>query len=593
MVLIPKRGRSGSGGRQAVDLANAGDVATVRAAGDPGVSASSSAFGGAGDFAAAAADISDTFLGVASRARAAEDAGTVTEAEIKAKDFIYEYSNHEETGAYGKLGSNARGITEGFKTGYEKLVTDMKVSDMSPRVQEAINSRLSALGDSARGALSRHERGQQIEHTNGKLEAAQSIAARDAAANFTDPAIVQSNLNDMADAVLDQATINGWSEDKTALVFQEQSTAFHTGVVVRMVDANNPMMAADYLLNNKAEMTPASFDKLRSDVLGANSTREAQLETDSIMAKGLSFPDALAAARGINDPDKRDDVLKRVKTRFQEGEKNRLIEARQAGDTAVGIIEAGKSLDDVPLDVRNKLSPDAISKLGTRANRIANGLPVKTDLNDYASLARLETENLDGFLKSDLHEFQLSADDFKKFADRQRAYGAKENNQKVLVSSRAELIKRNALRYGLEPNAKPGTEDARRYGSFVAAVDDAALAEGLTKPSELQPVIDRLMIEGRDTGTGAFGFFQDTKFRFEEMSEGGAFVIPIEDIPKADVLNIKAAFYSDMGREPSDTEISDMYQAGLDRAGTNARQEITPENVADAANGLRRSAEDF
>ena len=244
---------------------------------------------------------------------------------------------------------------------------------------------------------------------------------------------------------------------------------------------------------------------------------------------------------------------------FEQQAKEKLFNSASLSVEQNGSLEGIKTSDWVKLDQNQR------NALKAQAKANAEGQDIPTDFETYYKLKLMASGSGKGdFAKTDLTQYRdkLGNTEYKELIGYQTAIreGKKTNNLDDFRTP-AQMISKALLDAGIDPSPKEGTGSAKKVYAFYNAVgqEQESLQNRLGRKatnSELQQIIDSLILSGEVAGTGWFG----TNVGGEKK---GVYQLgPDEkyDIPDQDRSEIEAAL-TRAGRPITEGEVLRLYKA--------------------------------
>ena len=344
------------------------------------------------------------------------------------------------------------------------------------------------------------------------------------------------------------AAQKGLSKAQADQMFLGATTKMHSEQVTKMVDQNNPKLAQDYFdvaVKNK-EVSEKEAVRLEKIIKSGSVRRESQLNTGSIMAQELTMSESLAEARSIDNPEVRDETVRRVKNRFAENKQIKIQESNEKFETISVVLEQDKSLDNISTQVMEDISNSERQALLRREKQLKSGEDVKTDLNVYYELEQLAAENKKAFLNTNLRSYmdKLSPSDFKKFSSLRKGLMSGKDSATELrdgLESKTSIVNGALKSMQIKFDSKANKKDTTKAQLFRKRVDQQVIdKQQLTGKKitndELRTIVDDLKV---DVVTSEGYIYDDTKPLFElEETETGT--MKYESVPASQVEKIKA-----------------------------------------------------
>ena len=392
--------------------------------------------------------------------------------------------------------------------------------------------------------------------------------------NFHDPERIALSLERQKGALHSYADRNGLDDETIKVMMSETESKTHSSVVSKLMNGGSVRQAQAYYKTNKDNITGQDrirVDKaLKAGVLQADS----QSLSDKIVSKNPSnMSEALADARKIDDPDKRDETVRRVKSRFADMRAADAEDSRQSFDTAYNSLEQnGGDIDAIPKDVWVNMAGVKKESIKKIAASMRSGVPVQTQFAAYYDLEQLSgnPSTRNKFLQTNLNEYThlISTSDLKILAKRQSNYrNGKGNKELDGIETKGSIVKSTLAAGGISTGKDAGTDEIKQANLFKRKVDELVISkqESTGKKvtnEELREIADNLMVEAI-TDNGYFGFFKGKKKIFE-LSQDDRPMIQIDDIPSSELDEIKSALRR-LNIPANDEKILELYSEKLNR----------------------------
>lgn len=399
--------------------------------------------------------------------------------------------------------------------------------------------------------ISRHVSAETKKHDEQVTKSYVANEMNAAIQNFHDPERIKLSLDRQKGTLMSYADRNGLDAETAKQMLSETESKTHSQIVSKLMNGGGIRHAQKYYADNKNKITGEdriSVEKaLKAGVIQADS----QSASDKIMAKNpSSMTEALVEARKISDPDKRDETVRRVKSRFADIRAAEAEDSRQSFEMAYNSIEANRGdIDSIPKDIWANMAGQKRETIKKIAAQMRNGLPVETDIATYYELETLagSPSTRKSFMQMNLLEKKhlLSESDFKHFAKMQaNARSGKGNKDLDGIQTKGAIVNSALAAGGVEFGKNASPEDNKTANLFRRKVDELVIQnqESTGKKitnEELRNITENLMVESI-TDNGYFGFFKGRKRLFELTREDTP-LIQLEDIPSGEVEEIKSA----------------------------------------------------
>lgn len=488
----------------------------------------------------------------------------ILEADKKLSELETKFLYDRDTGILNKKGKDSFSLPDTVVPEFEKQAQE---------IQKGLNSDYQKFSFSKMMIdRTKHLNNKVQQHVHGETKRYDEQVTKSYIANemnaaiesFDDPERVQLAIDRQRGAILSHADRNGLDAETVKQLVTETESKTHIGIISKIVNAGADLQAQKYYKDNKDKIIGEdrlSIEKtLKEGVLMGDSQRIA----DKIMSKDLGSKDALAEARKIEDPRKRDEVVRRVKQQISD--KQFALKADQDAnfETAYQAVEANATMDAVPKEVLTKLSLSGRKSLEARAAQLRNGTPVQTDLATYYELEQLAgtPATRSKFLQTNLLEKKhlLSEPDFKHFAGMQKTLqSGKGNKQLDGIETKLSIVNTALSAAGIDYSKKASSDDAQRTYKFRSMVDklvnekQEATGKKITN-AELREITNNLMVEVITDK----GFFFDTKKKVFELGLEDTAMIKVNDIPQDDLEKIRNVL-NKLNQPVSDENILKLY----------------------------------
>lgn len=467
------------------------------------------------------------FTDSAVRLQHQQNADRVFQAEAGIKDAYLQYENQAKS----QRGQDAWGLTQSTTKWWNdnlKKSADALENDQQRQIFFRTTSPIRDQSLTTMGTYEQQQRQVSVEES-GKASIKTSINL--AAANPTDPSVVNGAKSDILKRVQVLGDLNGWTPAIREATASQYVTDLHKQVIQSQIDTN-PDAARAYFNANKAEIDGASRDEIDKQIRVGTVRQIGQQGSDAIMQRGLSESEALSTARSKYTGEQQDEVVRRVKERYADIDMERERGQAQAADKAWQIWSKDRSLNDVPTSVLNSMDGKMRHALEQEDAAHASGADIKTDWSTFYDLRQSASLTPQQFAKTDIRQYfpKLNPAQREQLIDTQNQIkGANANDVQTLdgqLSRSHELLGWSA-------------SDAQKKGQFdsaaLTAIDAAQKANGGKKLSfdERQKVIDRMMVTGSYPGGNWFS--KDTFYQVAGTEKEAQFAPKIPDDDRAKI----------------------------------------------------------
>ncbi len=464
-------------------------------------------------------------------------------------------------GALAAKGRDSFGLPESVAGEFEKVAGEIESglgTERQRRAFQRVKSNRSAQIDLT---LRRHVLGEMQAYEAGELKAYVDNSLSDMAANASDPRRAGFELAKAVDAVQRSGPRLGLGPEQIEAQVDAVRTKGHIGVIEALISQGQPGAARAYFEEAKEQINGESITRVEKALREGTIRKQSQEIVDKIVAEGGTLTEQRNKAKAIEDPDVRDSVTQRLEHEalVREREQREREETTLRGVYAV-VEESGGDVNAVEPSVWASLNAKDLAGIRAYARNIAKGEPVETDLETYYALMNRAVSTNKGFLTENLLRYKgkLSESDFQQMANLQRslrehaigaAADAEKSRTKLIVDefqSKQQVFNDRLVAYGLDPNPKEGTPEAKAVAQLRGMLDRRvrALSGGETGKTatndEVREILDGILssqIKVRREGTWG-GLFSSAPF-FDTERDARAFELTIEDVPSSDRTRIE------------------------------------------------------
>ena len=292
-----------------------------------------------------------------------------------------------QSGAFTKRGKNAFGVIDQVDHDYRNVTSRISRGLANDRQRQAFQRRVESRRNSINRALQRHVFSETVKYDRSVLETL--IDTEQEAASKGDFDRVMAGIRRQREAIEQHAERNGLPKQWVTLRTQEAVSATHLKVIGGLLAEGNDEAAQVYFEFNENQILSEDAERVKPDLQEGNIRGESQRRTDEIMAKAETESRALAAARKITDPEMRDMVVNRVKSRFQEVRAADARRNEQAFEGSVDIVDNAfnKGIVEPGDTARDLIHPSIWNELDDRQKSSLNKrMEADPGLNEKALL---------------------------------------------------------------------------------------------------------------------------------------------------------------------------------------------------------------
>ena len=400
-----------------------------------------------------------------------------------------------QRGALARQGKDALGVPEEVADEFEKFSGDLEATLGNPRQKAAFLKIKSNAQANLDLTLRRHVFGEMQKYEATELKSLVDNSVSSAIQNATDPARVGFELANAVDAIERSGPRLGLGPEAVKAQVQAVQTKTHVGVVESLVSQGHTKAANAYFEEAKdaGQISGEAVARVEKALREGTIRQEAQQQADKIILAGGSLTQQRDAAKAIEDPEVRDRAL----TYIEHEADVKAREQRQASEDLLRgvyavVEESGGDISAVEPSLWAQLDAKDLAGVRAYARNIAKGEPVETDLETYYGLMRRAVSSDKAFLNENLLRYRgkLSEGDFQQLANLQRSLresaidasnAAAKNAAKIVVdefSSKSQVFDDRLRAYGLDPNPKEGTPEAKAVANLRGVLDRRVRALG-------------------------------------------------------------------------------------------------------------------
>lgn len=378
-----------------------------------------------------------------------------------------------QKGALQRKGSDSFTLPEDVDQDFEKVSSEIEQGLGNADQKLAFAKMKAQRGGNVRMTVARHVAGQRQAFDANENQATVKNKSSLAIANALDPRRAAQELDAGVTAIKEYGQRNGFGPE----AISEQVNAFrsdtHIGIISNLLANEQTKAAQIYFEETKHDISGDKLDDVTRALHVGNTREEAQQETARILAMGDTFDEQRAEAKKIKKADVQDDVLARLE--HEKGIKQ--AQARQTEEdnlnSAYNTIAKTGSVD--------KIDPALLSKLGAHrpglesyARSLSQDKPIQTNWEVYYRLKEQASQDPQGFLDQSLlaHRYELGESEFKQLTDlRSSLWSGKGDEELPGFRTRKQIADDTLSQYGLNPNARAGTAEAKAIAQFYRMLD--------------------------------------------------------------------------------------------------------------------------
>ncbi len=378
--------------------------------------------------------------------------------------------------------------------------------------------------------------------------------------------VTSGDVASTARQIRDKAAVlgarKGWTTEQVQAEAGKNLSAMHLAQISKLAE-NNAEAAQAYYDANKAEVAFQNQARVEQVLKGELDNQFATQTAAAMANKPLS--EQLAEAAKIADPQRREKTLTQVRNNYALVKQAEQEQEARFSDQAWQLFSRGQKIPEAILSGMNGRERAQLQESQrTRAERLAAGKTVKTDMNTYIDvrekLARGEKVDLRAYTE------KIGKGEMEQLLDIQTSASKGGVKQDSMLTDEARI---NAAIVGLGIDKKKNPEAAVSLTNEIdRRVRSASAAKGgkdLTA-DEKQSIVDRVVLD--KVYVDEWGTDPQKPLALvtpEEMSKAYVRVngknVPVSSVPARDRRQIVQALQA-TGQQPTEQAIVEMYLAG-------------------------------
>lgn len=401
----------------------------------------------------------------------------------KQSKFLNDYNklwNDPESGFASVKGKQSAEMQEAYKGRFEELANQYQGELANDNQKAMFNQFLSSKRDEWNKKTQNHVFNEVTDYNNKQTESNLQINLEYAVQNYTTPGKVGESLANQEALIQEFGERNGLPPEDIEMKKLQAKSNTHLGVLNQMVNDGKFKTAKAYFNATKDQVSSEAEEKMFNLIERSVLKGEAIEVTDNLVNQGLTKTDALAEARKIEDPDKRDMVVQRLKTRYAEIEtikkEDQFATYNQIGKHILG----GGNLDDLPESQVMKLSYKQLKEFQEYERKKKAGESINTDLKVYHELEQLAADRPNAFKQLPLEKYltKLKEGDFKHFSKLQA--GLRKNDQETIseldgIRSKKDIVNQTLNEMQIDYSRKASSDDIKKANLFRERVDNVVI----------------------------------------------------------------------------------------------------------------------
>lgn len=489
------------------------------------------------------------------------DRAALLEAENTLSKWESDRLYNPNGGAFTIKGKDSFTLPEQLGDEYNTVASEAEKKLTTERQKAAFATLRSRRGQNLELTIRRHVYGEMQTFHRAELQANIENGVNTAIANANDPRRVGEELSNVISTIRANAASVGMGPEQVEAQITKVRSATHVGVIDRLLAQDKDKAAKIYFEETRGQISGDSLAKIERAIEEGSLRGEAQRKADEILAGGGTLTQQREKARGIDDPQLRDQVMQRIE--HEAVIRERVERERDEANSiqAYNIIDKTGNVAKIPPALWTSFTGNQRAGMLAYARAKARGVDIETDFAAYYSLMQQAANDPQGFAQENLlnSRGKLGDTEFKQLADLQLAI--KNGNRKAadeeldLFRTHKQVIDDTLALYSIDPNPKE-TDDRRAIAQLQRML--GARMEMLTsltgkKPSnaDVQDALDDLLGKSVETPGSWWALWQNrgTKRLID---------VTYDDIPADQKPLIEKALRG-AGREVTPETVLDLY----------------------------------
>lgn len=470
-----------------------------------------------------------------------DDINAVVELESELSDFNRALLNED---IYARQGKLALGSQDEYDKKLEKWRSQAARKVQNKNQAEAFEKMYLRNRASHLDAVANHERQEKLRYHDETTTIRAQTAVDDALANYTDDKLVEQAFNSGLAAI--KVNYMGRGELLEQKVGAYKSNFYKLGVLRRAED--NPALAKEYYESHKGDISGSEHQAIEKILRESGVNKFAMVEADKLWMSGKSEKEQLEDAYKINDPEKRDATINRIKARAADERRIKTQESAEKISDVYNQFNQTTSAVEAQNLINSIAEPNIKEQLRKEYEYKFNGKTRETNWLAYYDLQQLAAENPEKFKEVNLYQYKSEFNDgeFKELVKLQ----TNPNNKHLWeFRSRRDIVNQSLKAVGVTDKTNAGK---KKIAQFYNEVENLAMVENADTPDKVKKLVDRLLIEGSVEGKWFSGK------RLYEASEEEKANWVADEVPAAEKKKISDALLR-RGEKVTDKRISELY----------------------------------
>jgi len=502
----------------------------------------------------------DAYTRIAASERKKADDLALLDASNKLDTWELDTLHDPQHGALNTQGQASFDLPEKIDEQFMQVTGDIEKGLATPEQKLAFQKMKAERHGNIAISVRRHVAGEMQTYRANTLKATVQYAQSLAITNALDPRRVGEEMQKGVDAIRLHAPELGVTGEALDQQVRDFQSSVHVGVINNLLANEQTKKARIYYEEKKGEIAGDQQDAMEKMIRAGTVKGDAQQATAKILAEGGTLTEQRAKAKAIDDPDVQDEVLQRIEHEDAVRENVKRQGDRELLRGVYDTIDKTKNVASIPANIWAQMDGSDRSAAREYAHRLAKGEPIETDQQTYYALMQQAMDDPATFAKLNMLKARprLSDQDFQEltrlqlsFTNEARSAEARGQTERLLdgFRTRKEIVDNTLVQYGMDPNAKPDTPQAKANAELRRMVDrrvDAAQAPDTSgkkrevSNSEIQAVVDDILSQNESIPGSWRALYNP--FGYDLADKTKRLVdYTINDIPAADRQQIEAA----------------------------------------------------
>lgn len=381
-------------------------------------------------------------------------------------------------GALARRGKNALTLPEEIGDGFTKLAGEIEAGLSTDRQRVAFQRVKQQRATSIDLQVKRHVFGEMQRYESEELQGYVANKQSSAIAKALDPKSAMADLADATARIAEHAPRLGFGPEAVKKQIEAVTSGTHVGIIGRLLERDMDGAARAYFEETRSQIAGDAMARVEKAIEEGTLRGNSQKQADAIVTAGGTMKEQLEKVRAIEDPKLQDAVRERVEHAaiIRDREERETKEA--AGTSIYNAIERGASLGAIErMPAWQLLSGGERSAASGYLRTRLKGVAVETDWSRYAALMEEAADDPAAFATRNLlaDRAKLGDTEFKQLTDLKaniKAGNRKAANADIdAFATKNEMLEDALVLYGVDPKAKPNTDEGRAIAKLRQMLD--------------------------------------------------------------------------------------------------------------------------